>query len=298
MPLINIDKYEEQSSGGDYLKSLFWKLTINAELGSKRKKMEVEINGKKKEISGRYEDGWFLGRFKDAVLIAVHKMRDSKDWYLCNRSFAAEGERKECPICNEYFLDKKNCRFESMAQRLLLPFLATRRQHEPHIHKSKFKITPIYWFELNVTSYREDAQANYFRFRDANERHKISKTPYRVFAKDRPEKEIQEYYFKALKESDDHEIIVDHPIIDEWLDPKTGKWLFNRDYQEMLSALAIARYKPYVSPTTQEVFDYGGEYDKAMEVFAEVLERYGEVKIPLEDGEYEEQYDDDEELED
>lgn len=293
MALARIDDYETQDSGSITL-SCFWNLQVNAEHGSKKIKKELS-NGK--EAWGYIEDGWFLGRFKDVVVISAHE-RGDKDMYLCNKSFESEGQRLTCPMCDDYFTLKDKSQYGYRKQFAMIPFLVCRNQDDPYISTGKKprKVLPIYWFRMNITAFREDYKANYLRLRDANESKPIHKYPYRIFAKKRGEKEIQEWHFSALKESDAHEITVEHPIIDDWLDPKTGKWLWNRDYQEMLSALCISRFKPYVDPSTREVFDYNGEYEAATAIFEEVLERYGSPTTDLEEGEYDDEYDDDEEL--
>jgi hypothetical protein len=293
MALMRIDDYENQDTGGGVSRSVFWNLRVNAENGSQKAKKVLDDD---KTIYGYQEDVWFLGRMKDVVFISAH--RRDKMLYLCAKSFESEDDKKECPMCEEYFKDKATSKYSYRNMFAMIPVLVIRQQEDNLIVPGKRpkRIIPIQWFEMNVTSFRPDYKANFLRLRDANEKHKIHARPYRIFAKKRGEEEIQEWYFTALKESDKHAISYEHPIIDDWLDPKSGKWLWDGEYQKLLSALAIVRFKPYVDPQTREVFDYDGEYEDAVQIFEEASERFGAPYESLEEGEYDEYEDDEEEL--
>ena len=290
MALMRVDDYESQESSSGIIRSCFWDLRINADCGSKKASKELE-NGTR--LVGYQEDGWFLGKLKHMLIVSIHRHIKTDDLILCNRSF---GEDKECPICDLYQHAKKDSGYNAMNQMAMLPFLATRRQNDPQIsvgRKTAKQIIPIYWFTMNVTHYRDDYKQNWLRLRDANENRPIHKYPYRIFAQKRGEREIQNYHFSALKEKPEHEITFDHPIIDDWLDEK-GNWVWDKDYMELLTSLAISRYKPFVDPSTKEVFDYDGEYDRAIEMFESTVESYGSPSETLED--YEPQDEDDDEL--
>jgi hypothetical protein len=268
--------YEASNSGGGG-DSLLYNLKIAADMESPRKR---DFKHGKKLLDGWYEDVWFLSKFNHIGVVSIHHKHDSKERVLCNKTF---GDARKCPACDSYqnAPDRKTHWIKSRDQVLLVPVLAVRRQHTPHIHKGRFQITPIYWFEMKITNYREDYAANYLRLREANEKHPIHKHPYRIFAKKRGEREIQEYYFKAIAESEKTEISVEHPLIDDWLDER-GRWLWDNDYKEMLSALAVARYKQYVNPSTSEVFDYEGIYSQALEQYETYAEQFPSVKTELE----------------
>lgn len=282
MALLRIDDYDKADSGSGSSNSLLYNLNIGGDYGSKAKQVPDE-KGKPRTMF--YEDGWFLAKATQAVLVSAHYKRgENKTPYLCAKSFESGEGRITCPMCEDQYENRENSTYQARSQFLHIPFLATRRQSEPQI-AGKNKIVPIYMFKMNVTSYREDYKANLLRFLEANEKGRIHKSPYRIYAPKRKEKEVQKYFFKPLKEKPSHEITVDHPMIDDWLDEK-GNWIWDKDYAEMLSALCIVRYSRYVKPKSGEPLAYDGEYEAALELYNGYKEHFGEPRIPMTDEEY------------
>jgi len=294
MALLRIDDYDKQESGAGGVRSLLYNLNIGGDHGSKFVQREDEKGQLRKMF---YEEGWFLSKASQAILISAHyKRAENKTAYLCARSFV-DNERTHCPMCEEQYENKKESVYAARAQYLHIPFLATRRQSEPQL-SGKYKILPIYMFRMTVTNYREEFKANLQRFLEADSQSRIHKSPYRIYAPVRKEGEVQKYYFEPRKEKPKHEITVDHPLIDDWLDPKTGKWLWDKDYSEIISALTIMRYARYVNPKSGEPYSYSGEYDAALEIYNNYKELFGEPRIPLTDEELAKYSSDDDEDDD
>lgn len=280
MTLMDITSFKDRDSSSSFSKAsmVLYSLKIGETSPSKH------IPYKNKKIFGHYEEGWFLGKLSDAVIVYCHRKRGAtrNSLILCSQTFEID-----CPACAGYKAAKdrdmqKQFAVSACEHHLLLPFLVTRRQNEPEIKKGKHQLLPIYWFSMNVSRYREDYSANLERLVDSNEQHPIHKHPYRIFAKERGETDIQEYYFNALKETDAHEINVDHPLIDDWLD-KNGNWKWNQDYRELISNLALVRFSPY--QLDDRMLDYGGKYEEALKYVDELLsEGWPTARIELKDG--------------
>lgn len=275
--IADTERFESSSDGGSQ-NVLLYNLRVNTEFGSIKKR---DFKDGKKFLEGCYEDVWFLNKFNSIGIISFHRSRDGKERILCHKTF---NDSNKCPACDSYqnATNRQNHHVKAKEQELVVPVLAVRRQHDPHYHKNKFQITPVYWFDLNITSYQEDRYENYLRLRAANEKHPIHKYPYRIFAKKRGEKEKQQYYFKAIGESEKTDIITDHPLIDDFMDKK-GRWTFDKDHQEMLNSFAVVRYKQYVDPSTSEVFEYDGLYQECLDQYLEFSEGYPDCRTELDE---------------
>lgn len=286
--------------GGPRGSNILYSLSINAAARCEEKTFKYGD----KEYDGYYEDGWFLCDYANIPVVAVHRERNpankSLPLVLCPRTFADDAD---CPMCESY--QKSRNRGEhphkAVEHHLCVPFLATERQRKPQIQRSKFEILPIYWFTMNVTTYRDDYRANLDRLEEANnlknpktgkKSQQIHKVPYRIFAKHRNKaaNEIQEYYFKPLKETSRHEITVEHPLIDDWIGDD-GKWLWDESYYEMLNSFVLARFRPYM--TDDGPLDHEGQHAAALEYVAEIEDQFPNPRTEREF----EQEEDDEELE-
>lgn len=274
--------------------SLFYRLVLNGNNGSSEGTFREKVDGREQSIDTWYDNVIFLCPLDQAPIVSYHKRNEKdSDIYLSNFTFK---DAESCEV-SEYFKTErdipKDKRFLSgMQSTLMIPTLLLRRQDKPQTHKGG-KIQPIYWFELNVTSYIEECKINAMRLDSINEKYPIHEYIFQVHTeKSREKNKRANYYFRPAVQNKEPVKITpqvfgsciksDHPLITEWSD--RYRFIWDEDYYSMLTDLAAVNYQRFVHPRTNEVYDYDGNYDRAFETFRECKAKYPPAKSKPEGG--------------
>lgn len=265
-----------QQQGNNFNNVLFYDLHVHGNSNSPQGTMVIKQDGKPVTIHGRYESVIFLTPLDRAPALMFHKKNEenSKERILSGLNFT---NVDSCPA-NEYFQATKSLEsrmLKGAMTSLFFPVLATRRQKEPVRYNGR-AVNPVNWFELPCTHYIAENQANALRLEAADAEYPIHEYFYKIFQKDRKTNEKQEYHFEVMKTKEGKPIplvpqvlakivVSDHPLLTDWIDK--GRFIWDEDYFEMIQSFAIVRFQKFVNPETHEVFDYAGEYQKALDIF-------------------------------
>lgn len=287
MSLRTRSAQEMASTGGTSGKTLLFDMRVSGESNSPQTKMTVDTPKGKKELVGRYEHVMFLCPLSEAPVIMWHNKYGAKGRVLSGLTFP---QLDTCPV--KELLDsypdkderKEITKLSGAMTSLFLPVLPTRCQKEPVLTKQGGSINPVNWFELGTTSYIPETNDNYQRLKDADDEYPIHKYLYVVFSPKRGEGERQQFYFQVAKDKNgnpikltgaviDKLVTVEHPLIEEWLD-EDANFVWDDEYYEMLSALAILKFQRFVDPKTKEAFDYGGLFEQAEGIFNEYKAKF------------------------
>lgn len=295
-----------KSGGGGtsekYKYVLMYDLVISREKESKRDILKLDKDGEvvysksqkvhQEIVNCCSEEVIFLGQFDDCPAISFHR-KGKYERVLSNYTFPDSGN---CPVSDYFFSfedsadrKKRGCKVFSRENHHLFPVLVLNKQEEPLLTNKGAKISPVMWFDLNCTDFKNDTKGNTYytnwdRLRKMNEKFPIHEFVYKIYYTPRGEEERQKVYFQPVrrlkKEVFDSIVkVTGHPLVNDWWDSDLGKYVFDEDYYNIVHSLAILKTQKWVDPETGEVFDYSGYYDEAIKYFNEYVDRFPPVTV-------------------
>lgn len=279
----------------DFVKNnVFYTLRINADSDSKKSRMVIDGV----DQSGYSEKVLLLGRFDELPLVHYHRTK-GEELVLCNKTFDADGY---CPACENWWETDEDEREDLYVRHQfsmqLLPVVNIRRLKDPQINNDKWQVQPIYWLELDCTDWIPEHVSQWERFSGINEETPLHKQILTIFRTRKSKKKKMIYGCNPIEGSLTREKLsrivelVDHPFLSEFFDEDRQRFKWDSDYYDLVFALAIVRFKPYVFPDSEKVFRYDGQYSKAMEILEQVKGEYPKASFSID--EIEEDTDDDE----